>query len=55
MHGRGQDRKVYRVFLGKPEGKRPLERTRRRWDDGIRIILGRLAGGECRVDPVGSG
>jgi hypothetical protein len=29
------ERKVYRVLVGKPEGKRPLERPRRRWEDGI--------------------
>jgi hypothetical protein len=31
-HGRGE--KMYRVLAGNPEGKRPLERTRRRWEDG---------------------
>jgi hypothetical protein len=30
--GMGEERNVYRVFMGKPEGKRPLERPRRRWD-----------------------
>jgi hypothetical protein len=30
---------VYRVLVGKPEGKRPLGRPRRRWDDGIRMDL----------------
>jgi hypothetical protein len=28
---------VYRVLMGKPKGKRPLERPRRRWEDGIRM------------------
>jgi hypothetical protein len=28
----GEERKVYKVLMGKPEGKRPLERLRRRWD-----------------------
>jgi hypothetical protein len=28
----GEGRKMYRVLVGKPEGKRPLERPRRRWD-----------------------
>jgi hypothetical protein len=32
-------RKVYKVLLGKPEGKRPLERPRSRWQDGIRKDL----------------
>jgi hypothetical protein len=34
-----EDRKVYKVLVGKPEGKRPLERPRRRWEDGIRTNL----------------
>jgi hypothetical protein len=34
-----EDRKVYKIFMGKPEGKRPLERPRRRWDKGIRMDL----------------
>jgi hypothetical protein len=29
----GEGRKVYRVLVGKPVGKRPLERTRSRWDE----------------------
>jgi hypothetical protein len=33
------ERKVYRVLVGKPEGKRPLGRPRRRWEDGIRMDL----------------
>jgi hypothetical protein len=35
----GEERKVYKVFVGKPEGKRPLGRPRRRWGDGIRMDL----------------
>jgi hypothetical protein len=35
----GEDRNVYRVLMGKPEGKRPLGRRRRRWEDGIRMDL----------------
>jgi hypothetical protein len=35
----GKERKVYKVLVGKPEGKRPLERPRRRWEDGIRMDL----------------
>jgi hypothetical protein len=30
----GEGRDLYRVLVGKPEGKRPLERPRRRWTDG---------------------
>jgi hypothetical protein len=50
----GEERNVYRVLMGKPEGKRPLERPRRRWEDGIRIDL-RKVGRGCRVDPVDAG
>ena len=35
----GEERGVYRVLVGKPEGKRPLWRSRRRWVDNIRIDL----------------
>jgi hypothetical protein len=35
----GEKRKVYKVLVGKPEGKRPLGRPRRRWKDGIRMDL----------------
>jgi hypothetical protein len=35
----GEERKVYKVLVGKPEGKRPLGRLRRRWEDGIRMDL----------------
>jgi len=33
----GEERGVYRVLVGKPEGKKPLGRPRRRWVDNIRI------------------
>ena len=35
----GERRDVYRVLVGKPEGKRPLGRPRRRWEDNIKIDL----------------
>jgi hypothetical protein len=34
-----EERKVYKVLVGKPEGKRTLGRPRRRWEDGIRMDL----------------
>jgi hypothetical protein len=34
--------KAYRLLVGKPEGKRPLERPRRRWVDNIRMDLGEV-------------
>ena len=33
----GERRGVYRVFVGKPEGKRPLGRPRRKWEDNIKM------------------
>jgi hypothetical protein len=40
-----EERKMYKVLAGKPEVKRPLGRSGRRQEDGIRMDLGRLAGG----------
>jgi hypothetical protein len=34
-----EERKLYKVLVGKPEGKRPLRRPRRKWEDGIRMDL----------------
>jgi len=34
-----EGRGVYRVLEGKPEGKRPLGRPRRRWEDNIKMVL----------------
>jgi len=41
----GEERNVYKVLMGKPEGKRPLERPRRRWEDGIRMDLREIGWG----------
>ena len=35
----GERRGIYRVFVGKPEGKRPLGRPRSRWEDNIKMDL----------------
>jgi hypothetical protein len=35
----GEERKVYKVLVGKPEGKRPLGRPKRRWEDRMRMDL----------------
>jgi hypothetical protein len=40
----GEGRNVYRVLVGKPEGKRPLGRPRRIWEDGSKRTSGRLVG-----------
>jgi hypothetical protein len=39
-HGRG--RGAYRVSVGRPEGKRPPGRTRRMWEDNIKMDLGEI-------------
>jgi hypothetical protein len=44
----GEDRVVYRVLVGKPEGKRPFGRPRRRWEDNIKMDLQEV--GEGRGD-----
>jgi hypothetical protein len=35
----GEERKVYKVLVEKPEGRRPLGRPRRIWEDGIRMDI----------------
>jgi hypothetical protein len=35
----GEERQVYRVLVGKSERKIPLGRSKRRWEDGIRVDL----------------
>jgi hypothetical protein len=42
----GEERKVYKVLVGKPKGKRPLGRPRRRWEDGIRMDLSQIGLGD---------
>jgi hypothetical protein len=34
----GEKRNAYRILVGKPEGKKPLGRPRRRWEDNIKLI-----------------
>jgi len=41
----GERRAVYRVFVGKPEGKRPLEKPRCRWEDNIKMDLQKVVCG----------
>ena len=40
----GEGRGVHRVLFGKPEGKRPLGRPRRRWEDNIKMIFRKWEG-----------
>jgi hypothetical protein len=41
----GEERKLYKVLVGKLEGKRPLGRAKRRWDDEIRMELWKIGWG----------
>jgi hypothetical protein len=53
-----KERKVFRVLVGKPEGKRPLERRKHRWEYGIIMDLRDIGCGfvcVCGMDPIGSG
>ena len=41
----GEGRGVYRVLMGKPDGKKPMGRPRRRWDGNIKMDLQEVGGG----------
>ena len=41
----GEGRGVHRILVGKPEGKRPLGKPRRRWEDNIKMDLQEVRGG----------
>jgi hypothetical protein len=49
----GESRGAYRVLVGNAEGRRPLERHRRRWDDNVKTNLREL-GGKHGLDRSGS-
>jgi hypothetical protein len=46
----GEGRSVYRVLVGKPEGKKPLERPRYRWENGIKMDLREIVWGGGGVE-----
>jgi hypothetical protein len=63
----GEGKCAYRILVGRPEGRRPLGRPRRRWEDNIKWIFKKLVGGawtgliwlrigscECGNEPSGS-
>jgi len=35
----GESRDVYRLLVGNPEGKRPVERPRRKWENNIKMVV----------------
>jgi hypothetical protein len=41
----GEKRNAYRILIGKPQGKIPLERPRRRWEDNIKMDLNEMGWG----------
>jgi hypothetical protein len=48
----GEKRGVYRILVGRPEGRRPLGRPRRRWEDHIKMDLQELEwGGMDWIEP----
>jgi hypothetical protein len=51
----GEERKVYKVLVGKPEGKRPVGRPRRRWKNGIRMDLREIGWEDVEWVQTGSG
>jgi len=47
-------RNAYKILVGKPEGKRPVGRPRRGWEDNIRMEVTKMVG-RCGMDSAGSG
>jgi hypothetical protein len=48
----GEKRNVYKTLMGKPEGKRPLGRPRRRWVDNIKIDPREIGWDGMKVDVI---
>jgi hypothetical protein len=53
--GMWERRDAYRALVGKPEGRRPLGRHRRRWEDNIKMDFREVGWGGLRLDQSGSG
>jgi hypothetical protein len=51
----GEVRNAYNILVRKSEGKRPLGRRRRRWEDNIKMDLTEMGGGRCGTNASGSG
>jgi hypothetical protein len=50
-----EERGMHRLLVGKPEGKRPLGRPRRRWEDNIKMDLQEVGGGCGDWPRIGTG
>jgi hypothetical protein len=50
----GRKEKCIRIFVGKPEGKRPLGKPRHMWVDNNKMDLLEISWGRCRLDWSGS-
>jgi hypothetical protein len=55
MQNKGEERNAYSILVGEPEGKKPLGRSRRRWEDNIRMDLREVRVGRSGLDSSGSG
>jgi hypothetical protein len=52
----GEERNLYRVLVGKPEGERPLGRPRWKWEEGVKMDVREIGWeGGCGVNSPGSG
>jgi hypothetical protein len=51
----GEVRGAYNILVWRPEGRRPLGRPRRRWEDNIKMDLGKKRVWRCGLDSLGSG
>jgi hypothetical protein len=51
----GKVRGAYNILVGRPEGRRPLGRPRRRWEDNIKKNLREIGFMGCGLDSLGSG
>jgi hypothetical protein len=54
-HAWGEVRGAYKILVGRPEGRRPLGRPRRRWEDNIKMDLREIRVWGCGLDSLGSG
>jgi hypothetical protein len=42
----GEVRGIFRILVGRPEGRKPLGRPRRRWEDNVKMYLGEIGFGD---------